>query len=195
MKIIETELPGVLVIEPDVYDDDRGFFYESWNLRKYSDQRLPRQFVQDNVSFSKKGVLRGLHFQNPHPQGKLVSVLEGEVFDVVVDIRVGSPTFGKWLGTTVSSDNKRQLYIPEGFAHGFLITSEVALFFYKCTDFYNSQTEWTLLWNDPELAIEWPLKDPIVSPKDSNGTSLRAIIESSTIKMNSLKEQSVWNRK
>jgi dTDP-4-dehydrorhamnose 3,5-epimerase len=140
MNVIETDLPGVLVIEPKVFGDERGFFMESWNERRYGVVGLPENFVQDNLSFSAHGVLRGLHFQNPNSQGKLVCVLQGEVFDVAVDIRVGSPSFGKWTGTTLSAENRRQLYIPPDFAHGFVVTGEAALFFYKCTDYYASGT-------------------------------------------------------
>ena len=173
MKIIETEFKGLLLIEPEVFEDDRGWFMESWNRRRFEERGLAFGFVQDNVSFSKKGVLRGLHFQNPDPQGKLVSVLEGSVFDVAVDVRKSSPTFGRSLGTELSAGNRRQLYIPEGFAHGFLVLSETARFFYKCTALYNPATERTLLWNDPDLDIDWPLTDPIVSDKDSLGMRLR----------------------
>ena len=166
MNVRETGLPGVLVIEPDVFGDERGFFFEAWNRTRYEDAGLPGNFVQDNLSFSSKGVLRGLHFQNPHPQGKLVHVLQGEVFDVAVDIRVGSPTFGRWVGVSLSSENKRQLWVPEGFAHGFVVTSETALFSYKCTDSYHREAETSVLWNDPDIGIDWPLDDPTLSNKD-----------------------------
>ncbi len=173
MNLIETELPGVLIIEPKVFGDARGFFMESWNGKRYEEAGLPERFVQDNLSFSARGVLRGLHFQNPNPQGKLVCVLQGEVFDVAVDIRMGSPTFGKWTGTTLSAENKRQFYVPPDFAHGFVVTSEVALFFYKCTDYYASDAEGAVLWNDPDIGIEWPIADPILSEKDSFASLLR----------------------
>ena len=173
MKIIETEFKGLLLIEPEVFEDDRGWFMESWNLRRFEERGLAVKFVQDNISFSRKGVLRGLHFQNPDPQGKLVSVLEGSVFDVAVDVRKSSPTFGRSLGTELSAGNRRQLYIPEGFAHGFLVLSETARFFYKCTALYNPAAERTLLWNDPDLGIDWPLTDPIVSGKDNRGIPLK----------------------
>jgi dTDP-4-dehydrorhamnose 3,5-epimerase len=176
MNVIETDLPGVLIIEPKVFGDDRGFFMETWNKERYAEAGIPTEFVQDNISFSKKGVLRGLHFQDPNPQGKLVSVLQGEVYDVAVDIRRGSPAFGKWVGVSLSSDNKRQLYVPEGFAHGFCVTSETALFSYKCTDWYNSKAEKTLLWNDPGLGIKWPLEKPRLSEKDKVGCELTALI-------------------
>ncbi len=177
MKVIETDLPGVLIIEPKVFGDERGFFMESWNGRRYEKAGLPGHFVQDNLSYSTHGVLRGLHFQNPNPQGKLVSVLRGEVFDVAVDIRVGSPTFGKWTGTTLSAENKRQLYVPPSFAHGFVVTSEAALFFYKCTDYYVLASEGTVLWNDPEIGIEWPIAEPHLSDKDRLARPLREMCE------------------
>jgi dTDP-4-dehydrorhamnose 3,5-epimerase len=173
MNVIETELPGVLIIEPQVFGDERGFFMESWNERRYEEAGLPDRFVQDNLSYSSYGVLRGLHFQNPQPQGKLVSVLRGEVFDVAVDIRVGSPTFGKWTGATLSEENRRQFYVPEDFAHGFVVTSETALFFYKCTDYYAPSSERVVLWNDPEIGIEWPTDTPILSERDSTAPPLR----------------------
>ena len=166
MEVIETNLPGVLVIEPKVFGDERGFFMETWNEARYKEAGLPHEFVQDNLSFSQHGVLRGLHFQNPNQQGKLVYVLMGEVFDVAVDIRVGSPHFGEWTGTTLSAENKRQLYVPEGFAHGFLVTGDSALFVYKCTDHYNGQAEASVLWNDPDVGIEWPTGQPTLSEKD-----------------------------
>ncbi len=167
MKVTETKLPGVVVVEPKVFGDERGFFMETWNQARYEEAGLPGRFVQDNLSFSAKGVLRGLHFQNPDQQGKLVQVLEGEVFDVAVDIRVDSPTFGEWEGVTLSSENKRQFYVPEGFAHGFLVTGESALFSYKCTARYNPEAEGFVLWNDPQIGIEWPVEGtPTLSEKD-----------------------------
>lgn len=166
MNVIETRLPGVLIVEPKVFGDARGFFMESFNGKRYEESGLPGEFVQDNLSYSARGVLRGLHFQNPKPQGKLVTVLEGEVFDVAVDIRVGSPTFGEWAGVMLSSGNKRQFYVPPGFAHGFVVTSEAALFFYKCTDYYAPAAEGSLLWDDPEVGIEWPMENPALSEKD-----------------------------
>lgn len=165
VKIVETGLPGLIIIEPEVYSDARGFFMEAWNRERYQG-RLPADFVQDNLSYSRKGVLRGLHFQNPHPQAKLVSVLLGVVFDVAVDVRVGSNTFGEWVGVTLSADNRRQLYVPEGFAHGFVVTSEEALFSYKCTDYYNPHAEVSLRWNDPDVGIDWPIDVPVLSGKD-----------------------------
>jgi dTDP-4-dehydrorhamnose 3,5-epimerase len=172
MDIKQTKLPGVVIIEPRVFGDDRGFFLETWNEERYSAAGIPGPFVQDNLSFSRKGVLRGLHFQNPNAQGKLVYVLQGEVFDVAVDIRLGSPTFGQWVSTTLSAENKRQFYIPAGFAHGFCVTSETALFTYKCTDIYNPQAEGSILWNDPDLAIYWPTETPELSAKDAEGIRL-----------------------
>ena len=169
MNVLETRLPGVFVIEPEVYGDRRGFFMEAWNENRYRELGLPpRGFVQDNVSYSQKGVLRGLHYQEPNPQGKLVSVLQGEVFDVAVDIRNGSPTFGEWVSVMLSEENKRQFYVPEGFAHGFVVTGDVALFFYKCTDYYRPQAEGSLLWNDPDVGIDWPVDAPLLSAKDKN---------------------------
>jgi dTDP-4-dehydrorhamnose 3,5-epimerase len=179
VNVVETDLPGVLIVEPQVFGDERGFFMETWNGRRYEDAGLPGRFVQDNLSYSAHGVLRGLHFQNPQPQGKLVSVLSGEVFDVAVDIRVGSPTFGEWTGTTLSADNKRQFYVPPDFAHGFVVTSAVALFFYKCTDYYAPSSERVVLWNDPEIGIEWPVERPTLSDRDCKAPPLREIPEGS----------------
>lgn len=175
MKVVETELPGVLIVEPDRFGDDRGYFQETWHARRYAEAGIPGPFVQDNLSLSRHGVLRGLHFQNPNGQGKLVYVLQGEVFDVAVDIRVGSPTFGKWAGATLSADNGRQLYIPPGFAHGFCVTGDAALFVYKCTEFYDRDSEGTVRWDDPEIGIDWPLPDPVTSEKDKAAPFLSAI--------------------
>ena len=175
MKVHALPMAGLRLIEPDVFGDDRGFFFESWSLRKYAASGLPQTFVQDNVSRSSRGILRGLHAQNPCPQGKLVQVLEGEVFDVVVDIRHGSPTFGTWHGLTLSGENKHQFWIPPGFAHGFLVMSETALFQYKCTDYYSPADEFTLVWNDPDIGISWPMTKPLLSPKDERGLRLRDI--------------------
>ena len=173
MNVVETALPGGLIVEPRVFGDPRGFFFESWSQERYSAAGLPESFVQDNVSLSPRGVLRGLHLQWPHPQGKLVSVLRGEVYDVAVDVRLGSPTYGKWVGVTLSSETKRQLWIPPGFAHGFQVTSDEALFSYKCTDYYHPELEATVAWDDPELAIAWPLGAPVLSAKDRAGVPLR----------------------
>jgi dTDP-4-dehydrorhamnose 3,5-epimerase len=175
MKIEKTLLPGVLLVELDRYNDSRGSFVESWHKEKYASLGINVDFVQDNISVSRKGVLRGLHYQNPSPQGKLVSVLEGEVFDVAVDIRVGSPTFGKWLGIILSRENNRQLYIPPGFAHGFVVTSDSATFAYKCTGFYRKECERTIRWDDPEIGIVWPVAHPILSDKDLAGRSLKGM--------------------
>jgi len=175
MNVIETKLPGLLIIEPKVFGDTRGFFMEIWNQKRYADMKMPLSFVQDNISYSKKGTLRGLHFQYPNSQGKLVYVLQGEVFDVVVDIRVGSPTFGEWEGFELTVDNKRQVYISEGFAHGFCVLSETALFAYKCTDFYNPQAEGGIIWNDSDIKIAWPDGNYILSEKDRNYPNLKEL--------------------
>lgn len=166
MHVIETKLPGVFIIEPKVFGDARGFFMETWNQRGYKEIGICDPFVQDNLSFSARGVLRGLHYQNPHAQGKLVSVVQGEVYDVAVDVRAGSPTFGQWEGVRLSGDNHRQLWIPPGFAHGFCVTSDTAYFMYKCTDVYTPKTEGGILWNDPDIGIEWPLPEVMLSEKD-----------------------------
>ncbi|MCW2278998.1 dTDP-4-dehydrorhamnose 3,5-epimerase [Heliophilum fasciatum] len=177
MKIIETLLPGVLIFEPRVFGDHRGFFLETWNAERYHNAGILQQFVQDNLSFSSYGVLRGLHYQKPNMQGKLVYVLQGEVFDVAVDIRKGSRTFGQWVGVTLSSENKRQFYVPEGFAHGFCVTSETALFAYKCTDFYLPTAEHGIRWDDPDIGIDWPIENPILSEKDQKALLLRDLAE------------------
>ncbi|ERK07432.1 dTDP-4-dehydrorhamnose 3,5-epimerase [Pantoea sp. AS-PWVM4] len=173
MKIIETEIPDVKIIEPAVFGDERGFFMETWQQKKFEELVCPRTFVQDNHSKSSKGILRGLHYQTVNTQGKLVRVVAGEVFDVAVDMRKSSPTFGKWVGVYLSAENKRQLWVPEGFAHGFYVTSDSAEFVYKCTDYYNPQHEHSLLWNDSELNINWPNNSdnpPSLSAKDAMGT-------------------------
>jgi dTDP-4-dehydrorhamnose 3,5-epimerase len=174
MQIIPTTLSGLLAIQPRVFEDPRGFFKETYQKQRYVESGIPLEFVQDNYSRSQRGTLRGLHFQQQHPQGKLVQVFRGEVFDVAVDLRRGSPTFGRWEGMTLSESNHRQLYIPPGFAHGFYVLSDVAEFFYKCTDYYRPEDERTLLWNDADLAIRWPLDgEPILSTKDQKGKPLR----------------------
>jgi dTDP-4-dehydrorhamnose 3,5-epimerase len=176
VKATPLAIPDVFLIEPQVFGDDRGFFFESFNHAKF-EQAIGRkvQFVQDNHSKSSKNVLRGLHYQTQHPQGKLVRVTQGEVFDVAVDIRPESPTYGKWVAETLSADNKKQLWIPEGFAHGFLVLSETAEFLYKTTDYYFPEHERCIAWNDTRLAIQWPLKDkPSLSSKDSKGSPLKA---------------------
>ena len=166
MKIIETDLPGCVVIEPAVHGDARGFFYESFNARRFADAGLDLAFVQTNVSRSARGVLRGLHYQWPNPQGKLVSVLDGEVYDVAVDIRVGSPTYGRWAAAMLSADNKRHFWVPEGFAHGFAVLSEHATFVYQCTALYYRACDAAIRWNDAALAIDWPIATPSLSDKD-----------------------------
>lgn len=176
MQVHETKLGGVVVIEPRVFEDERGYFFESWAAQRYAEHGLPAEFVQDNVSRSKRGTLRGLHLQSPPVgQGKLVFVLEGEVFDVAVDMRVDSPTFGQWVGETLSARNRRQLYVPPGFAHGFCVLSEEALFAYKCTAYYSPAAEVSVQWNDPEIGIAWPIKSPVLSKRDAAGTPLRAV--------------------
>jgi dTDP-4-dehydrorhamnose 3,5-epimerase len=184
VKIIPSHLPGVLLIEPPVFGDERGFFLVSWQREAYREAGIGEDFVQDNLSFSARGVLRGLHFQNPKPQGKLVQVLQGEVFDVAVDIRKGSPTFGQWHGEFLSAENKRQFYVPPGMAHGFLVTGETALFSYKCTDFYAPAGEGSILWNDPDIGIAWPAVTggPILSPKDADAPRLGELPESRLVR-------------
>lgn len=175
MRIGPGELPGLLMIEPDLFEDSRGFLFEVWNRRRYAEAGLEVEFVQDNLSRSRCGTLRGLHFQNPCPQGKLVSVLEGEVYDVVVDLRRSSLRFGSWTGVTLSSRHPRQVYIPPGLAHGFLVLSESALFHYKCTAFYSPNDELRLRWDDPELAIDWPIREPRLSAQDASAPRLREL--------------------
>ncbi|MBL7480037.1 dTDP-4-dehydrorhamnose 3,5-epimerase [Legionella bononiensis] len=177
MKIIDTKIADVKIIEPTVYGDDRGFFYESFHLRRYQETLgIKEVFVQDNFSRSQKGVLRGLHFQSQFAQGKLVSVLAGEVFDVAVDIRIGSPTFGEWVGVILSSQNRRQLWIPKGLAHGFYVLSATADFFYKCTDYYHPQSEISINYLDPQLAIDWPIESEVqLSTKDAAAEPLSLI--------------------
>jgi dTDP-4-dehydrorhamnose 3,5-epimerase len=172
MRVIETNLSGVVIVEPRVMGDERGYFMESFQQRRYADAGVEGPFVQDNVSSSRFGVLRGLHFQHPHAQGKLVYVLQGEVFDVAVDVRRGSPTFGRWFGASLSADNKRQLWVPPGFAHGFCVTSDSALFAYKCSDYYRPDAETTVVWNDRAIGINWPLKSPKLSAKDAQAPTL-----------------------
>lgn len=173
MKFLPTALPEVIVVEPDVFKDERGFFLETWHQERYREGGLPETFVQDNHSFSVQNVLRGLHAQLRHPQGKLVRAVVGEIFDVAVDIRPGSPTFGKWAGEVLSGDNFKQLWIPPGFAHGFCVLSETAHVLYKCTELYRREDEVSLLWNDPEIGIEWPVREPLLSPKDRQARRLQ----------------------
>jgi dTDP-4-dehydrorhamnose 3,5-epimerase len=175
MKVTETKLPGVLIFEPNVHSDERGYFLETWRRTHYEKAGVKDLFVQDNVSFSQKGILRGLHYQYPQSQGKLVQVLSGSVTDVAVDIRIGSPTFGQWISKVISDVDHKQLYIPPGFAHGYYVTSETALFLYKCTDFYNPDTENGIIWNDPDLNINWSVEKPILSPKDAKYSKLKDI--------------------
>jgi dTDP-4-dehydrorhamnose 3,5-epimerase len=167
MKATPTSLPEVLLVEPDVFGDARGYFVETWSRERYRAIGIECDFVQDNLSRSSRGVVRGMHLQNPFPQDKLVSVLLGEVFDVVVDVRVGSPRFGQWVGVTLSGDNKHQLFIPAGFAHGFCVTSEDVLFAYKCSDRYHPETELGFVWSDPDVGIAWPVAGTALSKKDA----------------------------
>lgn len=173
MNLLTCDIPGLLTIEPKVFGDPRGYFMETWNLQRYRDAGITAEFVQDNISLSRRGTLRGLHFQNPNAQGKLLQVLLGEVFDVAVDLRRSSPTFGRWHGLILSEENRRQFFIPPGFAHGFAVLSDSALFQYKCTDFYSPKDELTLRWDDPEIGIRWPVADPLLSEKDRKGVPLR----------------------
>ena len=166
VKVIQTKLPDVLILEPKSFGDARGFFMETWQQERYEAIGIKEKFVQDNLSFSSRGVLRGLHYQNPNAQGKLVSVVQGEVFDVAVDIRVGSPTLGQWVGVNLSGENHRQLWVPPGFAHGFCVLSDTAYFTYKCTDVYTPSAEGGIMWNDPDIGIEWPIEDALLSEKD-----------------------------
>jgi len=179
MQLTQTALPGVLIIEPRVFPDGRGFFLETYHRNRYGEYGINDDFVQDNLSCSVKNTLRGLHYQRPHSQAKLVQVLSGEVFDVAVDIRVGSPAFGKWVGVRLSSENRKQFYIPRGFAHGFCVLSDMAIFSYKCDDFYAPDCEGGISWSDPGLAIDWPVKDPLLSPKDNNYPCLKDISKTS----------------
>lgn len=176
MNVTQTDLPDVLLIEPDVFGDPRGFFMETFQAERYAEAGIPGPFVQDNLSFSGRGVLRGLHYQDPNPQGKLIYVLQGEVFDVAVDIRPESPTFGRWTAATLTAENKRQFWVPPGFAHGFCVTSEAALFAYKCTDYYNPQAEHAIRWDDPDIAITWPIQAPTLSQKDAVAPLLKEAI-------------------
>ncbi len=172
MEFIRTGIPDVVAVDPRVFGDERGFFMETWQRRTFADNGIDYDFVQDNHSRSGRGILRGLHYQIQNPQGKLVRVIHGEVYDVAVDIRKGSPWFGKWVGVVLSAENKRMLWVPPGFAHGFYVLSEQAEFVYKCTDFYAPEHERSIIWNDPSLAIDWPLggSSPSLSEKDGNGS-------------------------
>jgi dTDP-4-dehydrorhamnose 3,5-epimerase len=176
MNIVTTDIPGVLIIEPKVFGDERGFFLETWQQHRYAEAGIGPDFVQDNLAYSRRGVLRGLHLQNPHAQGKLVQVLDGEVFDVAVDVRRGSPWFGRWIGCRLSGENKRQFWVPEGFAHGYLVTSDTALFNYKCTGLYHPETQFSVRWDDPVIGIDWPLDgEPVLSGADHAAQTLEEI--------------------
>jgi dTDP-4-dehydrorhamnose 3,5-epimerase len=175
MKVVETTLPGALIIEPQVFGDARGFFYESYNKASYRKAGINAEFIQSNVSRSARGVLRGLHYQWPNPQGKLVSVLEGEVYDVAVDIRLGSPTFGQSVGVMLTAENHRHFWIPESFAHGFCVLSEFATFTYQCTALYDRAADAGIRWNDATLGIDWPLSAPLLSDKDDKAPLLKDV--------------------
>ena len=177
MEITETSIEGLLKIQPDLFGDDRGFFLETWNSEKFSAKGLDYHFVQDNLSKSKRGVLRGLHYQSPGAQGKLVHCLEGEVFDVAVDLRKGSKTYGKWESFLLYGSKKNQFFVPEGFAHGFEVLSETAIFAYKCTAVYKPEFDHTLMYNDPDLNIPWNTKTPLISEKDKKGLYLKDLPE------------------
>lgn len=180
MKIKDTKIPEVKIIEPTVFGDERGFFMETWQKKKFEElvSGMPISFVQDNHSKSRKGILRGLHYQTENMQGKLVRVVSGEVFDVAVDIRIHSPSYGQWVGVYLSAENKRQLWVPEGFAHGFYVTSDEAEFVYKCTNYYNPKSEISILWNDTDIGIDWPIEEPpVLSLKDKEGLNLRQLYQ------------------
>jgi dTDP-4-dehydrorhamnose 3,5-epimerase len=177
VRFIQTDIPGVVIIEPDVHRDPRGYFLETYHERKYAEGGIQGPFVQDNHSFSLRGTLRGLHAQRRRPQGKLVRAVEGEMFDVAVDIRRGSPTFSKWVGVTLSGENCRQFYVPPGFAHGFCVLSERVHVVYKCTDFYDREDEFGVAWNDPEIGIAWPITEPALSARDATAPRLDMIRE------------------
>jgi len=172
LKVTSLKIPEVKLIEPKVFGDDRGFFMESFHTERYREAGINEAFVQDNVSYSSQGVLRGLHYQYPQGQGKLIYVLQGSVYDVAVDVRHGSPTFGQWVAAVLTNQNHYQLYVPPGFAHGFCVLSEKALFSYKCTEFYHPETECSILWDDPSINIEWPIRSPKLSPKDDKALRL-----------------------
>lgn len=177
MNVIQTPLPGVVIVEPKLYGDSRGTFFEAWNRARYAEFGVPEICVQANVSFSEAGVLRGLHLQTPRVQSKLVSVLAGEIYDVAVDVRVGSPTFGRWTGVRLSAENHRQLFVPAGFAHGFAVTAGPATVMYQCDAYYAPTDELTIRWDDPALAIDWPVARPILSDKDRQGLALADVPE------------------
>jgi len=175
MNVIPQAITEVLLIEPKVFGDSRGFFMETYNAKRYAESGIPHTFVQDNHSHSAKGVLRGLHFQKQFPQGKLVYVTSGTVFDVAVDIRKESPTFGQWVGVILKAEEHKQFYVPAGFAHGFCVLSDMADFHYKCTDYYHPEDEGSIRWNDPDIAIDWRLDNPTLSPKDANAPFLKSL--------------------
>ena len=175
LSVIQSKIAGVTLFQSPIYRDDRGYFLEVWKQPSYCKADVPESFTQDNLSFSTRGVLRGLHFQHPKPQGKLVCPLHGIIYDVVVDLRRDSKTFGEWEGFTLNAELGQQIYVPEGFAHGFMVLSETALVLYKCTDVYNGSGQETLLWDDPELGIPWPVTEPILSEKDRKGKCLAQI--------------------
>ena len=177
MEILTTRLDGPVILVPKVFKDPRGFFFETYQMKRYKENGISCDFVQDNLSFSTKNTLRGLHYQYPHGQAKLVSVIKGLVFDVVVDIRRGSPTFGSWDGVHLSAENHRQLFVPEGFAHGFCVMSHDAIFSYKCSDYYVPEDEHGIFWNDPQISIKWPLENPVLSKKDDTNPYLRDVDE------------------
>ncbi|MDM8565127.1 dTDP-4-dehydrorhamnose 3,5-epimerase [Candidatus Halobeggiatoa sp. HSG11] len=173
MKVTKTKIAGVLIIEPQVFGDERGFFLETFNAKRYAENGIAESFVQDNHSYSAKGVLRGLHFQNQYPQGKLVTVTQGAVFDVAVDIRRDSPTYGQWVGITLTADKHTQFYVPPGLAHGFCVISANASFHYKCTEYYHPEDEGCIRWNDPDINIDWPVAEPTLSDKDAKAGYLK----------------------
>ncbi len=175
MRLTELSLPGLTLVEPKVFRDSRGYFLQAWHSKEYRDAGFPDHFAQDNLSLSSKGTIRGLHYQKPFTQGKLVFVLMGVVWDVAVDLRVGSPTFGRWEGVTLSENGHEQLYVPPGFAHGFCVTSKEALVFYKCTDIYSPESEHGVAWDDPGLSIPWPAEEPLISEKDNTYPFLQDI--------------------
>jgi len=178
MNVTEAEIPGLLLIKSQVFSDKRGWFEEIWQAERYEKNGIPDRFVQDNQSYSQRDVMRGLHMQNPYGQGKLVRVIMGEVFDVAVDVRRKSPWFGKWAGANLSGENRHQFYIPEGFAHGYLVLSDGALLSYKCTDYYHPETQFSIRWDDPQLGIEWPFEgEPLLSEKDREAPLLSDIPE------------------
>ena len=176
MKVTNTRIPDCLLIEPVIHGDERGWFTESWHIGRYMEAGIKQAFVQDNMAYSRKGILRGLHIQNPHSQGKLVQVIQGVVFDVAVDIRRDSPWFGQWVGVELSAENHRQFWVPPGFAHGYLVLSDEAIFSYKCSDLYYPETEFSIRWDDPEIGIEWPGEaSPLLSGKDAEAPFLADI--------------------